>query len=551
MSSEAVPESGLSKSITPARFFLVVAIALLLLKLVLVSQREIVPEQHDADAYSNASLYSLRLVFLDSAGHPPGAALVMGLARSMGIPYRVFIEIFLAAAAFLFFRPLVVSMRLSLAAASALYALLLFHPTLMLEMDRAMSDAVGFSLWLAGAGGIIGFVAAPRGRLAYLSLALAVGSFAFAGITRSGEGAIVIVEMLAVALLSILLFRGPHSWRWRRAAVACFCAAVANLAATQALSAVHSINKGYWGASPVESREWFRLYSTLLSLPVERVDRRILINKNTMEKAQSFSEDLRRMTPCLQEVAEDNPPEGIMNEGVAWVVIGCLPGKDSEKEYSILNKISDDIIVGARESNLQLSAPVLGIVPRPIAQWLSSLPPSILEVALDVVEMPHSTRVAQSSWHEELFDQALLRRTALVARGENPQVFGYKSLIRPLYETLAALFWPSALLVAVAIATFFRKIGKIAAKTDLIAFALSVMLIDVLCRVSFYSLVAWMLWELPPRYVLGPSVLSTIVVATLLTVWLAPAAARALGLRPMRIPGLAWAENLGHPSRRA
>lgn len=155
----------------------------------------------------------------------------MAMARSPGIPYRVFMEVFLAVAAFLFFRPLVASMRLGITAVTLSYGLLLFHPTLILEMDRAMSDAVSFLCWLIGAGGIIGCVAAPPEKFPRWSLGLAISGFAFAGITRSGEGAIVVVEMVAVALLSVLLFRGVDSWRRRRAIAACFCAVVANIAA--------------------------------------------------------------------------------------------------------------------------------------------------------------------------------------------------------------------------------------------------------------------------------------------------------------------------------
>ena len=62
------------------------------------------------------------------------------------------------------------------------------------------------------------------------------------------------------------------------------------------------------------------------------------------------------------------------------------------------------------------------------------------------------------------------------------------------------------------------------------------MIIDVLCRVSFYSVVNWILWDIPPRYVLGASVLSVVVVATLLTVWLAPAAGSALRPVLLRLP---------------
>ncbi len=272
MNSHTVPNVAPPDSITarPVGSFLIIAIALLLLKLLLVSRREMAPETHDAEAYASASMHGLGFLFTVGAGHPPGASLVMAMARSLGIPYRIFIEVLLALAAFLFLRPLVASMRLGIVAVALSYALLLFHPDLILEMDRPMSDSVSFLCWLIGAGGIIGFVAAPRERFPAWSLGLVIVSFAFAGITRSGEGTIFVVELAAVAFLSILLFRGADGWRGRRAVVVCLCAVLANLAAVQALSAAHYFKSGYWGASAVESREWWRLYSTLLSLPVQR-----------------------------------------------------------------------------------------------------------------------------------------------------------------------------------------------------------------------------------------------------------------------------------------
>jgi hypothetical protein len=529
--------SGVAGSATAslARNFLIIAVALLLLKLLLVSQREIVTEPNDAEGYVSASLDDLGLVVSGAAYHAPGASLVMGLARSLGIPYRIFMEVFLAVAAFLFFRPLVVSMRLGIAAVTFSYGLLLFHPALILEMDRAMSDSVSFFCWLIGAGGIIGFVLAPRENAPWWSLGLAIASFAFAGITRSGEGLIVFVEMVAVASLSILLFHGVDDWRRRRAVVACLCAVAANFSATQALSAAHFVNSGYWGATAVESRQWWQLYSNLLSLPVQRNDRHVLVNKATMEIAETFSEDLHNMSACFQQVEAQHSTEELPNEGVAWVIIGCLPGENSSKNYARMRTISADIIDGAREHHLRLSAPILGVIPQPALQWLPDLPSSILRVAFDAVRIPDSTRVAQGSGREELFNRGLLRRTTLLATGENPEVVGYRSFIRIPYTVLAALFWPSVpmvFLVAAAIVIRYRRTGT---KSRLIAFVLSVMIIDVVCRISFYSVVDWILWDLPPRYILGASVLTVVTVSTLLTVWLAPAVGGRFGRAGHRV----------------
>jgi hypothetical protein len=218
MSVDASPETERSERAAARRTrnFLIIAVALLLLKLLWVSQREMVPEQHDAEAYASASMQDLSSLLTVAAGHAPGASLVMAVARWLGIPYRIFIEGFLATAAFLFLRPLLVSTRPGIAAATLIYSVLLFHPALILEMDRSMSDAVSFFCWLIGAGGIVGFVAAPREKRPYWSLGLVIVGFAFAGITRSGEGLIVLVEMACDRLVVFVLV----SWSGRLAGAA-------------------------------------------------------------------------------------------------------------------------------------------------------------------------------------------------------------------------------------------------------------------------------------------------------------------------------------------
>jgi len=375
-----------------ARVFLIVAVALLLLKLLWVSQREMVPEQHDAEAYASASMQDLSTLFTVAAGHPPGASLVMALARWLGIPYRIFIEVFLAVATFLFLRPLFVSTRIGIVATTLIYIVLLCHPALILEMDRPMSDSVSFFCWLTGVGGIVGFVAAPREKLPYWSLGIAIAGFAFVGITRSGEGLIVLVEMAATASLSIFLFRGADDWRRRRTVVVCLLAIVANFSATQALSAAHYRKNGYWGTTAVESKEWWRLYSTLLSLPVQRTDRSVLVNKATMEMAESLSEDLRNMDACFRG-REGVLPEGLSMYSVPWTFTECLPGDKSSKHYERLRAISTDIVNNAHDRHIDLLPPVLGIIPQPVSQWLPDLPASIEEVALQAVEIPDTTRV--------------------------------------------------------------------------------------------------------------------------------------------------------------
>ena len=168
MDNDPIAEVGPLKPATArlTRNFLIIAVALLLLKLFLVSQREMVTEEHDAYEYVRVSLEDLGSIFAgDGWGHEPGASLIIALARSLGIPYRLVAEVFLAIAAFVFFRPLAVSMRLGIAAAAVSYGLLLFHPALIFGLDRAMSDSVNFFCWLIGAGGITGICRRAAGQV--------------------------------------------------------------------------------------------------------------------------------------------------------------------------------------------------------------------------------------------------------------------------------------------------------------------------------------------------------------------------------------------------
>jgi hypothetical protein len=118
--------------------------------------------------------------------------------------------------------------------------------------------------------------------------ALAIAGFALVGITRTGESAIVLTVMGSTALLATLMFRADEGWRGRRIAIACVCAILAYVSAVQALSAVHFVNRGYWGATAVESREWWQLDRTLLSLPIERRDRHALIDAPTLALADNL-----------------------------------------------------------------------------------------------------------------------------------------------------------------------------------------------------------------------------------------------------------------------
>ena len=124
--------------------------------------------------------------------------------------------------------------------------------------------------------------------------------------------------------------------------------------------------------------------------------------------------------------------EELPNYGVPWVITGCL-SRRHHKKYAKMRTMSADIIVAPVSSIISIYRPrfwelFLSLLSNGLRIFphLSSRSHSMR------VRIPGSTHVAQDSWKAELFDRALLRRTALVASGENPEVFGYQSFKRPV-----------------------------------------------------------------------------------------------------------------------
>ena len=236
------------------------AVILLTVKLVVVSQREMALVSNDSVAYVVTSLKRLSIFAFHN--HPPGTSYVIWCARAFGIPYRVFEEIILALMMFLFLRPLVVYCRSGLFIAIPVFMLIMFNPNLVRVMDMPLSEPPYFLILLAGLGGVMGWIFAPRDRLPIFSIALTVAAFGFLAVIRD-DGPILWFEMAATAAFSLIFLRTSEGWRFRRGVVACSCAVAANLMVGQAMSAAAYSSHGYWGTSAVQSREWRGLYRVL------------------------------------------------------------------------------------------------------------------------------------------------------------------------------------------------------------------------------------------------------------------------------------------------
>ncbi|MGI9345221.1 MAG: hypothetical protein ACR2PW_03030, partial [Gammaproteobacteria bacterium] len=310
------------------------------------------------------------------------ASYVIWCARAFDIPYRLFEEIILALAIFLFLRPLVVYCRSGLFIAIPVFILIIFNPNLVWMMDIPLSEPPYFLVLLAGLGGVMGWIFAPRDRLPIFSIALTVAAFGFLAVIRD-DGPILWFEMTATAAFSLIFLRTSEGWRFRRGVVACSCAVAANLMVGQAMSAAAYSSHGYWGTSAVQSRESWGLYSALLALPVPRTQRHALITKQDLDLAASLSPTFAKYSSCLQEIGRKADNFEILNSRIQWRLGRCTDWKISE-----FNRMRAEIIEGARGQGIKLRWPMLGIIPKPVSQWVPSLVPSTLHVLDEVNSNP-------------------------------------------------------------------------------------------------------------------------------------------------------------------
>ena len=110
------------------------------------------------------------------------------------------------------------------------------------------------------------------------------------------------------------------------------------------------------------------------------------MNKATINMAESLSEDLRNMVR-FEELAAAHQTEEPQNDIAAWQITICLSESGAIKNYAKLRTISSDIIRGATEKHLQLTAPIYGYSSacHPMAFGTSLI---IGKLALETVRIP-------------------------------------------------------------------------------------------------------------------------------------------------------------------
>src|SRR5262249_3244601 len=131
----------------------------------------------------------------------------------------------------------------------------------------------------------------------------------------------------------------------------------------------------------------------------------------------------------------------IPNANIQWRLGQCTRWKMKE-----FKRMREEIVQSARLQGLKLQWPFLGIIPKPVSQWIPSIFPSALHVIEEVYSNP-GTLVStmnrfelldrSTSDKEDLFNKALLRRAYLAKKTENPEFPAYKCLFSKIYAIVS------------------------------------------------------------------------------------------------------------------
>lgn len=517
------------------KLFLVIVLAGLIIKLLCVTSREIIPTRFDAAYYVNVSLFRLPN---PAPHHPVGASLVMALSRFVGAPYRLFEELLLAMALTAMLAPLCHS-RIGFASATAIYILCLFNPGGVLVMDSALSE-IPFLIWLMFAWSGILMAARSTRRSGFLiALIWTIVASALAGITRSEAPAFVAATASAAAV-AFLMFRRIDKGYARKTAIGCVTAIVGFVGAEQAVNAYNSARFGFWGASYVESTEWWALYGTLLSLPS--------VDRGTRGEGSFTGRDViglaAKLSPTFEEVRactrKKNRP---WHWRIHWRFSSCLGDKGPD-EVGKTWQIIDEIERNAAESGIELRPPLLSFIPQPFSNWLPTLPDAVKSVLARTVEVPSTTRIqyrdiaAKALRLKEMreshgvsyplwvggvtdklrkrFRRALNSREAVSATGVNPALPYQAPAITFVYTVLAfaGLIATALFCLAVLPLSFLGRPRSLCLDRATFFLALIASLF-VAYRMVLYTLVEWMLWATQFRYAYVMQFVSTIPVVIL------------------------------------
>ena len=318
------------------RWWIVASLALLVVKLVLVSHNEIEIRSADDSGYAvcASEMYWGAPYQPYSYSRQPGYPLFIVLAQVLGVPMRVLIELVWCGASAGF----AIALRragFSAAGSFSVYALALFSPISFWMFNRLLPDGVYAACMLAMLGGVIGALLVPRPASAWRWGALGAAGAAVAANTRQETplifGILVVAGVLAVLFARRQRAQNPEGPKlWTRVGAAVLLPLVATLALTNAFCFVNKQRVGLYVTYDLVAPGVKALYRELISIPPQtpRID--LPVPRDVRDIAYANSPAFARLKPFLDGEADPQNPykaackqfSGVDGEFGAWTIWG-------------------------------------------------------------------------------------------------------------------------------------------------------------------------------------------------------------------------------------
>jgi hypothetical protein len=417
------------------RWWVVIAMALLVVKLVLVSHDEIEIRTADDSGYAVcASVMYWGAPFQPySYARQPSYPLFIVLSQVLGVPMRLSIELVWFGASL----AIGVALRrcgLSVLGSLSVYALTLFSPISFWMFNRLLPDGFYAACILALLAGLVAALMVPTRRSAWRWGGLAAFAAALGANTRQETP--LIYGLLGVA--GVLALFGAWRWfvppgmvrmPWTRFATACLLPLLATLALTHAFSFANYQRVGMYVTYDLVAPGLKSLYRELLSIPPKtpRID--VPVPRDVREIAYAASPTFNSFKPFLDGDAD---PEnaykaackrfaGVDDEFGAWTVWGLRRAAWRMSNYkwssggemdAVFARAADELAQARRAGAIPHRRVLHEYLPPEYDQLWSRLPGSITLCwkHVSTITMARTPPDPQDPWYVSRIDAAAVRR---------------------------------------------------------------------------------------------------------------------------------------------
>lgn len=415
-----------------------------ILKLLFVSQNEILAIEDDSAAYAGQSLaaWSLRA--------PPGYPVWLHLCSFTGIPQRICIELLYLASSF--FAAWVLKKCFGLATGFVTFVVLAWAPYTYFLFNHGWCDGFFTCLTLVGIGLSFLLLLSAR-RTEILGLAFALGLvFGVMGLTRN-EDPLVALWIALIVMAMAWFWKGGDSaftpWKfWRKpletglASVAGYCLVVYGVALS------YYLTDGVFARGVAVMPQHIRLLRNLAKIDTGKEQVRFVpISLRSRELAYNVSPSFAKLRARIEDVSDiwhfaslgAGIAPGEIGAGWIWHAINSkvLPlnggsPAGAERTYRQINREIEEAFHDGRLKKRFIVHPLIG---GNVPGLMRQLPQSMSAVVSSAV-IPLPDYVKDPGAQAELFDQAFLRRTFLTSNAGIITVQGWAFILNPGHKLL-------------------------------------------------------------------------------------------------------------------